>query len=273
MRARGFRPCVRTASSLAISSAADASEICDDTAAVSRPPSTSVRSDRILSRSGSRGPSSCSTPASGTISRSKRPSARAAERALVRLDRERLHVVARDVPLLGDHLGAAELRDLLRAVARFPARRARERVVEPVLLAREHRRADRDRAHVLHAARDDEVARARHHRLGGEVHRLLRRPALAVDRRARHFVGVARRRASTCARCRPPAARSCRRSRTRRRRPRRGRRRRARCSARIECAPRSAGWTWARPPLRRPTGERTASTMNALSGIARAASV
>ena len=77
MRARGFRPCVLTACSLAISSAADASEICDDTAAVSRPPSTSVRSERILSRSGSRGPSSNVRPLSGSISRSKRPSARA----------------------------------------------------------------------------------------------------------------------------------------------------------------------------------------------------
>jgi hypothetical protein len=42
------------------------------------------------------------------------------QRPLVRLDRELLHVVTRDVPLLGDHLRAAELRDLLVAVARLP---------------------------------------------------------------------------------------------------------------------------------------------------------
>ncbi len=34
-------------------------------------------------------------------------------------------------------------------------------------------------------------ARTRQHRLRGEVHRLLRRAALTVDRRARHFVGHA----------------------------------------------------------------------------------
>ena len=44
------------------------------------------------------------------------------QRALVRLDGERLHVVAGDVPLLGDHLGRTELRHLLIAVAGFPTR-------------------------------------------------------------------------------------------------------------------------------------------------------
>jgi len=77
MRARGFSPCSATAASDAMSSAAEASESCDDRAAVSRPPSTSVGSERILSMSGSRGPSSNVTPASGTISRSNRPSVRA----------------------------------------------------------------------------------------------------------------------------------------------------------------------------------------------------
>src|SRR5947208_6599912 len=73
-RALGFNPCVRTAASDATSTAEAASEIWLDTAAVSRPPSTNVRRDAILARSGSRGPSSRVTPASGTISRSKRPS-------------------------------------------------------------------------------------------------------------------------------------------------------------------------------------------------------
>ena len=44
-------------------------------------------------------------------------------------------------------------------------------------------------AHVLHAAGDDEVHRAAHHGLGGEVHGLLCRPALAVDRRAGDVLG------------------------------------------------------------------------------------
>jgi hypothetical protein len=55
-----------------------------------------------------------------------------------------------------------------------------------VRLARQHRRSDRDLAHVLHAARDDEVLRPAHHALRREVHGLLRRAALPVDRRSRH---------------------------------------------------------------------------------------
>ena len=61
----------------------------------------------------------------------------ARQRALVALDRERLHVLARDVPLLGDHLGAAELRDLLRrrSAPRQPCELG-ERVGEAELLGR-----------------------------------------------------------------------------------------------------------------------------------------
>ena len=77
MRARGVRPWSFSPCSLTMSSAAAASEICDATAAVTRPPSLSVGSERIFSQFGSRGPSSCSTPSSGAISPSKRPSARA----------------------------------------------------------------------------------------------------------------------------------------------------------------------------------------------------
>ena len=58
-----------------ISIAADPSEIWLATAAVILPSGVSVLSDRILSQSGSRGPSSRSTPSIGTISLSKRPSA------------------------------------------------------------------------------------------------------------------------------------------------------------------------------------------------------
>ena len=46
-------------------------------------------------------------------------------------------------------------------------------------------------AHVLHAAGDDQVGGAAHHGLGGEVHGLLRRAALAVDGGAGHLVGQA----------------------------------------------------------------------------------
>ena len=77
MRARGVRPWSFTACSLAMSSAADASLSWLDTAAVTRPPGTSVGSERIFSRFGSRGPSSSTASPSGAISASKRPSARA----------------------------------------------------------------------------------------------------------------------------------------------------------------------------------------------------
>ena len=115
-----------------------------------------------------------------------------AQRALVALEREALHVLARAVPLLRDHLGGGELRDLLRPVAPHPALRAAEGVLEAVLPAGQHGRRDRDQAHVLHAAGDDHVAGPAHHGLRREVHRLLRRAALAVDRGARNGVGQTR---------------------------------------------------------------------------------
>ena len=77
MRARGVSPWSDRPCSLTISSAAEASEICEAHAAVTRPPSVSVGSERILSQFGSRGPSSAAQSPSGTISASKRPSARA----------------------------------------------------------------------------------------------------------------------------------------------------------------------------------------------------
>jgi hypothetical protein len=54
-------------------------------------------------------------------------------------------------------------------------------------------RGDRDHAHVLHAARYHQVSGAAEHRLGGEVHRLLRRAALPVHGDAGHRLGQARR--------------------------------------------------------------------------------
>ncbi len=110
----------------------------------------------------------------------------------MRGEREGLHVLAADVPLLGDHLGRAELADLLVAIARLPSGRLGERSREAVLVSDQHRGGDRDGAHVLQAAGDDEVLRSGHHALGGEVHRLLRRAALAVDRHAGHVVGESR---------------------------------------------------------------------------------
>jgi len=114
------------------------------------------------------------------------------DRPLVALDGERFHLVAAALPFVGDHLRRAELADFLVPVALLPAGRAGEGVGVTELLADEHRRADGDRRHLLHAAGDDQVGRARHHRLGGEVHRLLGGAALAVDCRTGHVIGQTR---------------------------------------------------------------------------------
>ena len=90
----------------------------------------------------------------------------------------RLDVIGRllagDVPLRAHHLGTDELADLTRAVASGPTRGARERVVESERLAGGHCRRDRDHAHVLHTAGDDEIHRSTEHRLRSKVHGLLR---------------------------------------------------------------------------------------------------
>ena len=101
-----------------------------------------------------------------------------------------------------------------------------------------------------------------HHALRGEVHGLLRRAALAIDGRRRARARAGRRPASRCGRCRRPARRSVSTQPKidvvdRRVDPVRG------TSALSAWAPRSAGCTADRPPPRRPTGVRTASTMNA----------
>ena len=94
MRARGFRPWSFTACSLAMSSAAEPSLIWLDTAAVSRPPSTSVGSDRILSQFGSRGPSSNVQLAERDDLVVEAALGAGPERPHVRLDGELLHVLA-----------------------------------------------------------------------------------------------------------------------------------------------------------------------------------
>ena len=120
----------------------------------------------------------------GAISASKRPFGAGADGALVGAHGELLHLSARDVPLLGHRLGADELADLAAAVAGRPTRRTAVRIVETQRLPCVGGRHDRHHAHVLHAAGDDEVHRPRHHGLGGELHRLLGRAALTIDRHA-----------------------------------------------------------------------------------------
>ena len=188
MRARGFRPCVLHARAPTRSAAPPRRrEIWLETAAVRRPPSAQRLQLRHLLERGV----AARALVAGARRRAARSRASKRPSSIARIARRWLSSAKRSMssremlPLLGDHLGAAELRDLLRAVARHPALRARERIGEAERLRQRHRRRDRDHAHVLHAAGDDEVAGAAHHGLRGEVHGLLRRAALAVDRHAR----------------------------------------------------------------------------------------
>src|SRR5581483_8619900 len=88
---------------------------------------------------------------------------------------------ARDAPLLRNQLGADALVD--DAVALEKLRRVRRAVVLGDLAGRR----ERDVAHVLHAATDGDVVYAGRDQRGREVHRLLRRGALAVDGRGRRL--------------------------------------------------------------------------------------
>ena len=95
------------------------------------------------------------------------------DRAPVRLERERVELLAREAPLLGDHLGRDPLRDDLPAL---------EQLVREVAAVRPHRHA----RHHLDAGRDDEVELARPDRGRRVEVRLHRRAALAVDGRPGH---------------------------------------------------------------------------------------
>ena len=105
--------------------------------------------------------------------------------------RKPFHVLAGDVPALGDHLRAAELRDLLVAVALQPAGGLRGGGGETELPAEDHGRGDRDPAHVLHTTRQDQIRRTGHDRLGAKGNRLLTGSALPVDGDAGNLLGVA----------------------------------------------------------------------------------
>ena len=71
--------------------------------------------------------------------------------------------------------------DFAVAVTSGPAGRTSERIVEPESLTSGHGRRNRNHAHVLHAASDNEVHGAAHDGLGREMDRLLSRTTLAVD--------------------------------------------------------------------------------------------
>ena len=210
MRARGVRPCRRTASSEAISSAAAPSEICDAVAAVSSQPSRSGFRPAIFSSEVSRrGPSSVVTPATGVISRSNWPSS-IAWTARWWLSSANSSSGCRLMPHFS-HISCAPRNweiswSPYRSLQPSPNGRAM-----PFPRQRDGR-AHRDHAHALHAGGDDQVLGAGHDALRGEVDRLLRRAALPVDGHAGHAARAARPTATPCARCRATAGRPARRS-------------------------------------------------------------
>src|SRR5438094_15184 len=111
--------------------------------------------------------------ADSTSTGSSAPTANCTKRA--RIGSPRRSAVARDLPLVGENLRDLELGPQL------PVDHPQEVLAErscPALGVRRHRRP----AHRLDPARDRDVVEPGHHAGGDEVHGLLRRSALAVDR-------------------------------------------------------------------------------------------
>ena len=78
---------------------------------------------------------------------------------------------------------------------------------DPGLHRQDDRRSHRHAGHAFDAGGDDHVLRAAHHRLGGEMDRLLRAAALAVDADRPERCPEASRPAPCCGRCGTPARR------------------------------------------------------------------
>ena len=119
---------------------------------------------------------------------------------LVALHREGVELLARDAPLVGDHLGADALALQLAVplgvrVAGHHARPEGEAEVT------HDRGAHGGVGHGLDAGGDGDVIGPRHDALGGEVDGLLGRPALAVDGGGGDRLGPARPRARRYGRC------------------------------------------------------------------------
>ena len=185
-RAGRARPPSRAPSS---STAAAPSEICDELPAVITPSSlkaglSSARPSTVVP---GRMPWSVLTKppftATGTISRSNRPSAaarsaRCCERAPISSSSSRGRFHCRR-----DHLGAEALVDQVVVVEQLGRERRADDVLE--LAPDEHR----DPPHRLDARADRDVVDAARDQRRAEVDRLLGRAALTVDRRRRGLVG------------------------------------------------------------------------------------
>ena len=97
-----------------------------------------------------------------------------------------------EIIFLGDHFGAGELAELDARVARLDPRPAEGRA-HAVVVGQFGGGAHRHPRHRFDAGSDDDVHLAAHHRGSGEMQRLLRGAALAVNAGARHRFGQARR--------------------------------------------------------------------------------
>ena len=137
------------------------------------------------------------------------------DRAPVRLERVRVELLAREAPLLGDHLGRDPLRDDLPAL---------EQLVREVAAVRAHR----DARHHLDARRDDDVELPRPDRGCRVEVRTASTSRTGGRRSCRRPSRASRRRAAPSGRCSSPARRSASRSRSARPRPRPDRGRAAR---------------------------------------------
>ncbi len=194
-RARGVSPSEDARSSLMISTAAAPSEICEDVPAVTVPVSENApRNPASFSSEVSRRTPSSASKSPLHVGRARHVGVHPGlqgddlvgetalvggpRRPLVRPQRQGVHLLAGDLPAASDLLGTLALVDELEALF----------VQGPVGLARPGvgGRPDRHPAHRLHAGPDGHVHGARHDRLGGEVDRLLGRPALPIDRGAGH---------------------------------------------------------------------------------------
>src|SRR5215217_1682172 len=163
-RARGSSPRREQAPSLATSTAAEPSTICDEFPAVTTP----------SGRNAGLSAASASAEVSRRGASSTAQAAGAVATAVVRLERIGVDVVARELPLLRDQLRRDALRDDLEAVG--------DEVGEVAAV-----RAHRDARHHLDAGGDDDVELAGPDRGRGVEVRLQRRAALPVDRRRRHL--------------------------------------------------------------------------------------
>src|SRR5207302_8192546 len=103
---------------------------------------------------------------------------------VLRLRGELVEVLPAQPPLVGDHLRGEALVDQVVLLGQL----GRERRPGAV----HHRAAHGDAAHALDAGGDGDVADARGDQVGGEVHSLLRGPALAIDGGSGNLDGIAR---------------------------------------------------------------------------------